>query len=63
MESGTLDASLPLAGVVVEQAEDVFSQQDDGYQVAGCEQRHAEIDDAPYGVQREEGTQHHHHAS
>ena len=48
MEDGFFYALTLLIAVVVKQTESVTSQQDNGYQVAGCEEGHEEIDDVPY---------------
>lgn len=63
MEGGRGDAPALLLTVVVEEAESVFAQEDDGDEVAGGEEGHAEVDDAPDGVEGDEGSEHDHHAA
>ena len=63
MEGGVLDAAALLATVVIEQAEDVLAEADDGYEVAGGEEGHEEVAQIPDELQRGEGAEHHQHTA
>ena len=60
MEGWFLYALALLLAVVVEQAEGIATQDDNGYQVAGGEERHEEIDKVPYKVKARNGSEQHH---
>ena len=61
MEARFLDALALLLAIVVQQAEGIFAQQDDGYEVAGGEESHEEVDDVPHQLEAGHSTEHHHH--
>lgn len=51
VEGGTADALALLREVVVQQSEDVLTQDSNGYQIAGGLQPHAQVADGPHGLQ------------
>ena len=60
VEHGFFDALALLLAVVVEQAEGVATQEDDGHEVAGGEEGHEEIDDVPHHFEAGQRTEHYH---
>lgn len=59
MEGRMLDALTTLRAVVVKQTEGVLAQEEDGHEVAGREQGHEEVDEAPGSIEGHHGTNHH----
>ena len=51
-----------LVAIVVEQAEGIASQEHDGYEVAGREEGHEEVNDIPYQFETGQSTEYDHHA-
>ena len=63
VEDGLLDAVAFLCAVVVEQPEHILAQGDDGDEVAGGEDGHAEVTEVPYHIEADHGAKYHHHPS
>ena len=63
MENGFFNTLAFLLLVILKQQKYVFTQYDDGYQVACREQGHAQVTQTPYKFQARQGTKHHDHAS
>ena len=61
MEHGLFDALPLLLPVIVEQAEGVAAQQQDGRQVTGGEESHEEVDDVPYQLKAGQGSEDDHY--
>ena len=53
---------LLLGTIVVEQAEGIFAQTDDGNEVAGSKAGHADITDVPYNIKAGDGPEEYHDA-
>ena len=63
VELRVADALTLLPAVVVEQTEGILTESDDGYEVAGCEQGHTDVDHVPRHIEGDKGTDHHHHTA
>ena len=48
VEGWLLDAAAFLAAVIIEQAEGIFAKLENGDEVAGCQQSHAEVAEIPH---------------
>ena len=63
VERRFLDAATLLLSVVVQQTEGIFAKNDDGYEVARCEECHEEIDDVPHQFEAGHSPENHHHTA
>lgn len=63
VENGFVNAAALLFAIVVEQAEGVAAEGDDGHEVAGREQRHAEVTEAPHELEGGHGADEHEQAA
>ena len=63
VEHRFLDAASLLTAIVIEEAEHVAAEQNNGHEVAKRQEGHEEIDDVPYQFETGQGTEDHHHTT